>query len=73
VAGVTRRYTVRYGHDGGRFRYVHSHHVDRKEAEDEADRWLRGGGWGDTRELRVWVEDEKGKVVYGQEAVRHDA
>ena len=65
-------FTVKYGTDGDRFRYTHEHCMTLEAAERSCDRWLAGNGWGGSApgELRVWVEDERGEVVYGVAATR---
>jgi hypothetical protein len=45
--------------------YVHEHVRDFEAARESADRWYRGGGWGGWGdELRVYVVNEAGRVVY---------
>lgn len=71
---MTTFYKVRYGRDGDRLRYVHSHETDLDEARRVADSWLAGNGWGGwpEGELRVWVEDANGHVVHGREATKEE-
>lgn len=61
-------FTVRYGYDAARHRYVHSRHLTRLVAEQVADSFLASGGNGVPDELRVWVENRAGQVVHGRPA-----
>lgn len=67
-------FTVKYGKDGDKFRYTHDHFPSLDEATARCDRWLAGNGWGGYApgEMRCWVEDRMGKVVYGTAALRRD-
>lgn len=78
------RLTIKYGRDNERHRYTHSVATDRDpgtalaKARDEADSFLRSTGNGEGAGLlyqagiRVWVEDAKGKVVYGKPATKKE-
>jgi len=58
-----------YGEDGGQH-YTHVFRPTLDAAKEAADSWKEGGAGGviSTDQLRVWVEDSQGKVVYGQAA-----
>jgi hypothetical protein len=64
-----QRFTVMYGQDGGQH-YTHVFRPTLDAAKQEAGSWKEGGAGGviSTVKLRVWVEDSRGKVVYGQVA-----
>lgn len=68
---TTAAFTVKYGRDRENHRFTYATAADLDTARSRADAWaaswagVQGGG-----EFRVWVEDTKGKVVYGQPAER---
>ena len=64
-----QRFTVMYGQDGGQH-YTHVFRPTLDAAKEAADSWKADGAGGviSTDQLRVWVEDSQGKVVYGQAA-----
>jgi hypothetical protein len=64
-----QRFTVMYGEDGGQH-YTHLFRPTLDAAKEAADSWKKGGAGGviSIDQLRVWVEDSQGKVVYGQAA-----
>lgn len=65
------RYTVKYARVGRGRSITHQVYYGPTalaDASEARDRWLSGNGWGGwpEGELRVWVEDKNGHVVYGQ-------
>lgn len=69
----SKRFTVRYGIDGGRYWYTHADFATFEEAAERCDKWFRGNGWGGypPGEMRCWVESN-GEVVYGTPATKEE-
>lgn len=64
-----KRFTVMYGQDGGQH-YTHVFRPTLDAAKEAADQLMAESAHGviSSEKLRVWVEDDQGKVVYGQVA-----
>jgi hypothetical protein len=67
---MIKHFTVKYGRQGGgRYNrnFTHSHVAGFVDARERCDSFLAGegnGGW-PLDELRVWVENARGEIVYG--------